>query len=84
MLMLVAQSCLTLCNPMDCGSPGSSVHVFLVARIWEWVACQSLLQRNLPDPGTEPGSSALHAGSLLSEHELKELHIEILLINILL
>ena len=38
---------------------------------------------NLPDPGTEPGSSALQADSLLSEHELKELRIEILLINVL-
>ena len=26
---LVAQSCLTLCDPMDCSPPGSSVHVIL-------------------------------------------------------
>ena len=32
--MLVSQSCLTLCDPMDCGPPGSSVQ----ARILEWVA----------------------------------------------
>ena len=31
--MLVAQSCLTLCNPMDCSPPGSSVHGFLQARM---------------------------------------------------
>ena len=36
--MLVAQSCLTLCDPMDCSSPGSSVHGILQARILEWVA----------------------------------------------
>ena len=30
------QSCLTLCNPMDCSSPGSSVHGILQARILEW------------------------------------------------
>ena len=36
--VLVAQSCLTLCNPMDCSLPGSSVHVILQARIPEWVA----------------------------------------------
>ena len=35
---LVAQSCLTLCNPMDCSSPGSSVHGILQARILESVA----------------------------------------------
>ena len=35
------QSCLTLCNPMDCRSPGSSVHGILQARILEWVAMPS-------------------------------------------
>ena len=34
----VAQSCLTLCDPMDCGLPGSSVHGISQARILEWVA----------------------------------------------
>ena len=34
----VAQSYLTLCNPMDCSPPGSSVHGILQARILEWVA----------------------------------------------
>ena len=34
---LVAQSCLTLCNPMDCSPPGSSVHGISQARILEWV-----------------------------------------------
>ena len=34
----VAQFCLTLCNPMDCSLPGSSVHGILQARILEWVA----------------------------------------------
>ena len=31
-------SCLTLCNPMDCSLPGSSVHGSFKARILEWVA----------------------------------------------
>ena len=35
--VLVAQSCLTLCNPMDCSLP-SSVHGILQTRILEWVA----------------------------------------------
>ena len=34
----VAQSCLTLCDSMDCSPPGSSVHGILQARILEWVA----------------------------------------------
>ena len=36
--VLVAQLCLTLCNPMDCSPPGLSVHGILQARILEWVA----------------------------------------------
>ena len=35
---LVAQSCLTLCDPMDCSLPGSSVYGILQARILEWAA----------------------------------------------
>ena len=34
----VAQSCLTLCDPVDCSLPGSSVNGILQARILEWVA----------------------------------------------
>ena len=36
--MLVAQSCPTLCDPMDCSPPGFSVHGILQARILEWTA----------------------------------------------
>ena len=32
------QSCPTLCDPMDCRPPGSSVHEILQARILDWVA----------------------------------------------
>ena len=32
------QLCLTLCDPVDCGPPGSSVQEILQARILEWVA----------------------------------------------
>ena len=34
----VAQSCPTLCNPMDCSTPGSSIHGIFQARVLEWVA----------------------------------------------
>ena len=34
----VAQSCPTLCDPVDCSPPGSSVHGILQARILEWIA----------------------------------------------
>ena len=34
----VAQSCLTLCDPMDCSLPGSSIHSIFQTRVLEWVA----------------------------------------------
>ena len=36
--MLIYQSCSTLCNPMGCSPPVSSVHGILQARILEWIA----------------------------------------------
>ena len=38
--VLVAQLCLTFCDPMDCTLPGSSVHEILQVRL-EWVAMPS-------------------------------------------
>ena len=37
-VLVVAQLCLTLCDQMDCISPGPSVHGILQARILGWVA----------------------------------------------
>ena len=54
---LVTQSCLTLCDPMDCSSPGSSVHGILQARILEWVAIP--FSRESSWPRIEPWSPAL-------------------------
>ena len=34
----IVHSCLTLCNPMDCSLPGSSVHGIFQARVLEWIA----------------------------------------------
>jgi len=36
--VLVAQSCPTPCDPIDCSLPGTSVHELLQARILEWIA----------------------------------------------
>ena len=63
--MLVAQSCPTLCNSMDCSLPGSSIHGILQSRISEQIAIP--FSWDLPDPGIEPMSHALQADSLPSE-----------------
>ena len=64
-LFSVAQSCLTLCNPVDCGPPGSSVHRILQARILEWVVIT--FSRGSSHPRDEPMSPTLQADSLPSE-----------------
>ena len=50
------QSCQTLSDPMNCNSPGSSVHGMLQARILEWVALPSSRGVPPPPPGIEPSS----------------------------
>ena len=53
-VFLVAQVCLTLCDPVNCSLPGSSVH-------WDFpskntgVCCLALLQRIFPTQGLNPG-----------------------------
>ena len=60
---LYAQSCLTICDPMDCSPPGSSVLGISQARIQEY--SWSILELSfpspvdLPDPGIEPTSAGI-------------------------
>ena len=49
-------SCPTLCDPVGCSPPGSSVHGILQARILEWIGCLALVQGV---PAIEPASSTL-------------------------
>ena len=62
--VLVAQLCLTLCDLVNCSSPGSSVHGILQARILKWVAIP--FSRGLSQPkdrGLNP--SLLHCRRIL-------------------
>ena len=61
----VAQSCLTLCDPMDCSLPGSSLHGILQARVLEWVAISFSMGSS--QPRDQPGSPAVQADALTSE-----------------
>ena len=70
MKVKVAQSCPTLCDPMDC-----TVHGILQARILEWVAFPfsrgSSQPRDLPNQGIKPRSPILQADSLPAEPQGK-------------
>ena len=59
----VAQSCLTLCDPMNCQA--SLPMEFSRQEYWSGLPFPS--PEDLPDPGIEPRSPALQADSLLSE-----------------
>ena len=61
MKVKVSQSCLTLCDPMDCISPWNSPGQNT------GVGSLSLLIEDLPNPGIEPRSSALEADSFPAE-----------------
>ena len=70
-LVLVVPSCLTLCDPMDCTLPGSSVNGILQARTLEWVAMPS--SRGSSKPGIKVRSRAL-AGRFFITWATKEAH----------
>ena len=57
------QSCLTLCDPMDCSPPGSSVNGILQARILKWVAIPFSTY-----PGIEPRSHVFCIGRQVLYH----------------
>ena len=75
--VLVIQSCLTLCDPMDCSLPGSSIHGICQARNTK-VGCHFLLQGIFPTQESNPGlphcrqvlHRLSHQGSLLSHNML--------------
>ena len=48
---LATQSCPTLCDPMDCSPPGSSIHGLLQTRILEWAATPSSRGSSRPRDG---------------------------------
>ena len=56
------QLCQTLCDPMNCSPPGSSVHGILQAEYWSELPTPS--PGYLPDPGIEPRSPTLQADAL--------------------
>ena len=65
------QSCLTLCNPLDCSPPSFPVHGILQAGILKWVPTSP---GDLPYPGIEPRSLALQADSLPSKPLGRHIH----------
>ena len=70
----VAQSCLTLCDPMDCSPQGSLSIGF--PRQEYWTGLPFPYPGDFPDPGIKPGSPALWADVLLSEPPGNTSHLQ--------
>ena len=66
--VLSSQSCLTLCDPMDCSLSGSSVHGILQVRILEWITIPTSKGSSL----TKDGSSPALAGGFLTTSAIWE------------
>ena len=64
--VLVTQLCLTLFDPMECSSPGSSVRGILQAKKY-WSGSPFPSPENLSNPGAEPRYPTLQADSLPSD-----------------
>ena len=64
-LCMRAQSCPTLCDSMDCITPGSSVHGIFQARILEWVAISSSRGSSQPTDRTRVSCVSCIAANLL-------------------
>ena len=62
----ITQSCPTLCSPMGCSPPGSSVHGILQARILEWVAMPSYRGSSQPRDQTRVFCISWIAGRFLT------------------
>ena len=62
----VTQICPTLCDPVGCCLPGSSVRGIFEAGILEWVAVS--FSRELPHPGIEPEPPAVAGGFFILSH----------------
>ena len=73
-LCLVAQSCLILCNRMDCSPPGSAIHGDSLGKNTR-VGCHALLQGIFPTQGLNPCLLHWQMGFFYHQHHLGTIHI---------
>ena len=75
-LCLVIQLCLTLCDPIDCSPPGSSVHEILQEKILEWVAMSSSRVSSQPRDWTQVSHIAGRLFTVWDTREAQMKYIE--------
>ena len=78
----VAQLCPTLCNPMDCSLPGSSIHGIFQARVLEWIAISFSMGSSWPRDRTQVSRIAGRRFSVWATREaLAQHHFWVVLIG---
>ena len=70
----VAQLCPTLCDPIDCSLPGSSVHGIFQARILEWVAISFSRGSSQPRDQTRVSHIVGRCFTILANREAYRIH----------
>ena len=72
LVVLGTQSCLIICDPMDCSPPDSSIHEILQARILEWVAIPFFRRSSRPRDQTQVFHTA---GRLFTVWTTREIYL---------
>ena len=80
MLSLVAQSCLTFCDTIDCSLPGFSVHGDSPGKN-TGVGCHALFQGIFPTQGLDPGLDVMEITYFFKPHELISAGFKVLFCN---
>ena len=75
----VAQSCPTLCDPVDCSLPGSSVHGFFQARVLEWGAVSFSRGSSHPRDWTQVSCIAGRCFNLWATREVNKIEVDVFL-----
>ena len=70
----VAQSCLTLCGPMDCNLPGYSVHGIFQAIVLEWIAIFFSSRSSWPRDRTQFSCTVDRRSTFWATRELSNYH----------
>ena len=79
---MCAQFCPSLCNSMNCSSPGSSLHGIFRQEYWSRVAFA--IPGDLPDPGIKPGSPGVSCieGQILYYRTTWAAHTKMLIVSV--
>ena len=73
----VTQSCQTLCDPVNCSPPGSSIHGILQARVLEWVASSFSRGSSQPTDWTQVSLIAGRRFNLWAREALNYINLDL-------